>query len=341
MFIKPLILVFALGIAILSVVFFSIVPVSKENGEQMATENAGLTEETVPPPKQDVPSETITQEAREVRTSLQPVLLPPVVSAPQDVATDTQAPTEDSKAPMLPPLREEEILQAIVKIQCPAPDGLGKYIGSGFVLAGGTVVTAGHVLKDSGSETCEVIFPRERRPIYYLRGTAEDLKTIRKRHDEEGIDVAFLKLPALSSYPEARAIFDRYPEIQYPICADPKMVGDRLLHFGYPSNYADQTYLSSQEGQAVVHADIKGVEERLSSDQTYTFKSPIFAYTYDESGMHPYMVSQVASFYGDSGGLAFNATKQCIIGPHRGGTIGKAPGENFSVFMNLGWGKAK
>lgn len=41
------------------------------------------------------------------------------------------------------------------------------------------------------------------------------------------------------------------------------------------------------------------------------------------------------------GGLAFNKTKQCILGPHRGGTIGKASGENYTIFMNMGWNDAK
>ena len=118
---------------------------------------------------------------------------------------------------------------------------------------------------------------------------------------------------------------------------NPKMLSDKLLHFGYPSNYADQNYLSRLEGEAVVYADITGIKEQLSEDQTYVFKTPIFSFTGDEFNKHPYMVSRVASFYGDSGGLAFNADKQCVIGPHRGGTIGKSAGENYSVFMNLGW----
>lgn len=267
-----------------------------------------------------------------------PLKLSPVVKSEAATTTVVEKPLPPS-GPALPPLDVEEIMSAVVKIQCPAEDGLGKYIGSGFVLNSRTVVTAAHVVKDAGSEVCDVIFQKDRRPIHYLRGTLENLQTIIKRHDEEGIDVAVLTLPPLDEYPEARAIFSEYPKILYPVCASPQMLGDKLLHFGYPSNYVDQNYLSRLEGEAVVHADIKGIKEQLSEDQTFVFKTPILGFTYDESGMHPYMVSRVASFYGDSGGLAFNQTKQCVIGPHRGGTIGKSAGENFSVFMNLGWVK--
>lgn len=271
-----------------------------------------------------------------------PPKLVPKVEIPKEILPEPKSAEERSEivGKILPPLDEKAIMSAVVKIQCPTEDGLGKYVGSGFAVDGGKVVTAAHVVKDSGSATCDIIFQKDRRPVHYLHGTLESLQTIIKRHDEDGIDVATLTLPRLDDYPEAQAIFSKYPKIPYPVCTNSQMVGDKLLHFGYPSNYADQNYLSRLEGEAVVHADIKGIKEQLSEDQTFVFKTPIFGFTYDESGMHPYMVSRVASFYGDSGGLAFNATKQCILGPHRGGTIGKSAGENFSVFINLGWSGA-
>lgn len=283
---------------------------------------------------------------KKIRVSL-PQASPPKIEVIQDpsrsVKSQAATTTEPQVAPeiVLPPLDEEAVLKAVVKIECPTEDGSGKYVGSGFLLEGNVVVTAAHVVMDSGSETCQIIFERERKPIHYLSGTIDNLKEVKRRHDEEGIDVAVLKLPSVETYPEARAIFNQYPAIPYPICRDPKALGDKLLHFGYPSNYADQNYLSRLEGEAVAFADIGGIGEQLSEDGTFVFKTPLFKITYNESDLHPYMISRVASFYGDSGGLAFNATKQCVIGPHRGGTIGKGPGENYSVFMNLGWPKAR
>lgn len=270
----------------------------------------------------------------------------PKITSP-DIATGSTSPflesspitpeTKTGTAPKLKPLDETSILKAVVKIECPA-DG-GKYIGSGFAVKGNIIVTAAHVIKDSISEGCTVIFPYERKPIHYLKGVIANLEEIKKRHDEQGVDFALLKLPTLDSYPEAKAIYgESYPYIPYPACSNPKMLGDKLLHFGYPSNYADQNYLSRLEGEAVASADIKGIKEQLSQDQSYSFKSPVLGFTYDEEALHSYMVSRVASFYGDSGGLAFNATQQCILGPHRGGTIGREAGENFSVFINMGWG---
>lgn len=240
----------------------------------------------------------------------------------------------------LPPLDEEALFKAVVKIQCPADDGLSKYVGSGFVLKGGIVATAAHVVQNSAGNICDVIFPSDRRPTYYFKGAIVNLKEVARRHDEEGIDFAILKLPEIDSYIDAKAIFAEYPYIPYPVCENPKMFGDKLFHFGYPSNYADQNYLSGLRGESVVYEDIKGIKDALSEDQTFSYRTPIFSSTYDETKMHPYMVSRVASFYGDSGGLAFNKDKQCILGPHRGGTIGKSSGENYSIFMLMGWDKA-
>ena len=265
------------------------------------------------------------------------VFSPPPIPAPLPPPAPKSVPSPAPIPALLPPLNVEALLNAVVKIECRSADGLGKYTGSGFVINGSRVVTAAHVIMDSGSEVCTVIFPRERQPAHYLRGTIIDFKDVRSRHDEKGIDVAVLAIPEIDAYPEARAIFKEYPSIPYPLCTDPVMLKDVLLHFGYPSNYTDQNYLSMLSGEAVLYADITGIRERLSEDSTYTFKTPVFSYTRDESGLHAYMVSRVASFYGDSGGLAFNKTKQCVIGPHRGGTIGGRAGENYSVFMVLGW----
>lgn len=248
------------------------------------------------------------------------------------------------KPPPLPSLNLEAIFSAVVKIECPSEDRRGKYVGSGFVLPAGTIVSAAHLLMVSGSETCTVIFPNKNRaPSHWLSGTiSEDRAAIRARHDEEGIDVATLVFPPLGEYPEAAAVFpDAYPSIPYPVCAEPDMIGDALMHFGYPSNFLNQSYLSKADGIAIAYADIKGIETLFNQDQTDTYRSPIFSYSIDKQNLHPYMVSRAPSFYGDSGGLAFNATKQCILGPHRGGTIGGGAGENVSIFPLLGWQGAR
>ncbi|MEK7541557.1 MAG: hypothetical protein AAB533_01785 [Patescibacteria group bacterium] len=289
--------------------------------------------------------------------TLPPAVLRPLRDLPVPAGTEapvvappaTSTPVSPGKPP-LPPLSLDAIFAAVVKIECPSEDRRGKYVASGFVLPYQTpdgsapVVTAAHFLMASGSDACAVIFPdKEQAPAHYFTGMIrEDRAEIRRRHDEEGIDVAFIMLPALSDSPEARAVFlDAYPSVPYPICADPDMVGDALLHFGYPSNFLHQSYLSKTDGAAIAYADIKGIETLLNEDQTATYKSPIFSYVTDRRNLHPYMVSRVPTFYGDSGGLAFNAAKQCILGPHRGGTIGGGAGENVSVFPLLGWPAAQ
>ncbi|MFY9462857.1 MAG: hypothetical protein WAP52_01585 [Candidatus Sungiibacteriota bacterium] len=292
-----------------------------------------------------IPPKIITQSV----ALLAPVLPPaPIISPahPRDTNASTSAGTCSGNCGtqllerdrILPPLDEKAIFGAVVKIECPSEDRKGKYVASGFAMPQGVIVTAAHFIKDSGSDTCQVIFPRDRAPSIFLVGKTEDRAVVRKRHDEQGIDVAFIFMPLLASYPEARGVFpDAYPFIPYPVCADPVLLSDRILHYGYPSSFQNNSYLDRNAGTAVAYADINGITEELSEDQTYLFKTPIFGYTSDQSQLHPYLITRSASFYGDSGGLGFNATRQCIIGPDRGGTIGGAAGENFSVFMVLGW----
>ena len=278
------------------------------------------------------------------------VILPPPLSKmiiPTSTPRAAPSPPEISAAvpssspafsPPLPPLDEERIMRAIVKIECPSKDGRGRYIGSGFVRPRGVVVTAAHLVKDSGSDECRVVFPHKRVPSHYLAGKIEDREAADKRLDEEGIDIAFIVLPALADYPEARAIFsDEYPSVPYPLCTDPAILGNATLHFGYPANFQDQSYLARSQGEAAAYADIRGIREVLSQNQTIAYKSPELTSTADQSRFHPYGVSRVPSFYGDSGGLAFDATRQCILGPTRGGSIGGGAGENLSIYGILSW----
>lgn len=266
----------------------------------------------------------------------------PVVSASSTVpvAASSSIPGAVSveSEPVLPPLREDELLRAVVKIECPSEDRKGIYIGSGFVMPRGVVVTAAHLLTDTGGDTCKVIFPNERAPTHYLFGTPESREGVKKRYNEQGIDVAFLFLPALAEYPEGRAVFPGgYPAVSYPVCTRTRAIGDTVFHYGYPSNFSGNSYLARNDGEAVAYADIGGVKQQLSEDQRFIYKAPVFLYTVDQSVPHPYLVSRVPSFYGDSGGLAFDATRQCILGVGHGGTIGGGAGENFSLLMMLGW----
>lgn len=313
------------------------------------------------PPKV-TPSEPKKQEKRDVTSVLPlpvpmvPAILPPIQALVESMSSRIPPPATTSTAipyitptQHLPPLELDAIFAAVVKIECPSEDRRGKYVGSGFVVpgpqsTGASIVTAAHLLMASGTDRCTVIFSNKNRaPSHYFTGTIrEDRTAIRRRHDEDGIDIALITLPPLAEYPEAKAVFpDAYPSIPYPVCTDPNMIGDVLYHFGYPSNFLNQSYLSKADGEAIAYADITGIEEQLNQDQTEAYKTPIFTYLTDKNNLHPYMASRVATFYGDSGGLAFNATKQCILGPQRGGTIGGGAGENVSIFPLLGWPAAR
>lgn len=294
------------------------------------TEKGATTPPTPPPPvKEDTPQ-------------------PP--SAPQPppppVVIDLPPPLPPPATPVPPPpppviaIDENSIFRAVVKIQCSAPDGIGKSIGSGFVVAGGRVATVAHLLKDASSQTCDVIFSKDRFPVHYLKGTiTEPQETIRRRLEEEGIDIAFLQLPPIASYPDAQAIFgSNYPSVPYPICSSPLLVGDTAYHYGYPSNFKDLNYLERMNGEIIAHADIDGIKID-TSESGDTYKAPDFAVTGDESRFHAYTISQVAIYFGASGGLVFDATDACILGINHG--FGKDGNTVFSIFLNLGWEKVK
>jgi len=260
-----------------------------------------------------------------------PVLLP---------ATTTEKaipPAYQQEKPRIPEIDENAIFRAVVKIQCPAADGIGKSIGSGFVLKDGLVVTVAHLLMDSGAKTCDVIFPKDRFPIYYLKGEiTEDFSIIRKRFEEDGIDIGFLRIPPLAEYDDARTIFGNfYPALPYPVCDNPSIIGDTVYHYGYPSNFKGLNYLSRMDGVIVSNADIRGTSTQVSADGGASYRAPDFSFTGDESEFHPYAVSQVGIFYGDSGGLAFDASRACILGVNHG--FGKGTDATFSIFLNLGW----
>lgn len=265
-------------------------------------------------------------------------IVTPAASGTTSVSASASSTAAILAAPPMPPLDEEAIFSAVVKIECASEDRKGTTVGSGFALPHGVIVTAAHLIEDAGSDACRVIFPDHRGPSHYFVGKLEDRETVRKRYDEEGLDVAFIFMPLLAAYPEAHAIFpDHYPFIPYPVCRDPVLIGDQILRFGYPGNYQGNSYLDMARGQVLVYADIQGIKQELSEDQSYVYKTPIFGYTKNQSAMHSYLVSRVASFAGDSGGLGFDATRQCIIGPDHGGTSGGGAGENLSIFTVLDW----
>lgn len=334
----------AIGTAIF--LFFFSIPHIKDLSEQPKT--IDKRESEVPLPRVEEKNFSEASPPKEISKVVPPMRIEYIPPPPSSSTTTTANPAlagkggvkeaEPVKEVSLPSLKEEQIFKAVVKIECPTKDGLGKYIGSGFVLSEEVVVTAAHVVNESGNRECTIIFPSERKPIHYLKGVIRDFEKLKERLDERGIDFALLDLPPLSSYPEARAIFSSYPLVPYSFCEDPKMLGDATYHYGYPANFKDLEYLERLKGEALEYADIEGTEMKGSEDGA-SYKAPIFSFNVDESRLHPYMISRTGVFYGASGGLAFNATKQCILGPHHGFSAGSS--ESFSIFMILGWEKIK
>lgn len=264
------------------------------------------------------------------------VLFPPV-SLSATTTADATPPVVTQEKPKLLEIDEDAIFRAVVKIQCPAADGIGKSIGSGFVLKDGIVVTVAHLLMDSGVKTCDVIFPKDRFPIHYLKGEiTESVEAIKKRFEEDGIDIGFLRIPLIAEYDDARTIFGNfYPSLPYSVCDNPSIIGDVVYHYGYPSNFKDLNYLSRMEGVVVSYADIQGTSIQIPEGGGASYRAPDFSFTNDEKEFHPYAVSQVGIFYGSSGGLAFDASRACILGVNHG--FGKGSTATYSIFLSIGW----
>ncbi|KKW18167.1 MAG: hypothetical protein UY60_C0019G0009 [Parcubacteria group bacterium GW2011_GWB1_50_9] len=305
--------------------------------EKPDVSDTGIKEEKkVEPAKDEIP---VKQNPPKISSpSPMVVVIPPIpVFLPATTTEKAAPPAATQEKPRTPEIDENAILRAVVKIQCPATDGIGKSIGSGFVLKDGLVVTVAHLLMDSGSKTCDVIFPKDRFPIHYLKGEiTEDFSVIRKRFEDDGIDLGFLRLPVIAEYDDARTIFGNfYPALPYPVCDNPSVIGDVVYHYGYPSNFQGLNYLSRMDGIIVSYADIRGTSTQVSADGGATYRAPDFSFTDDEKEFHPYAVSQVGIFYGSSGGLAFDASKACILGVNHG--FGKGSTLTYSIFLNLGW----
>lgn len=337
-------------LALFAGIFFSQAPIVQEESsfipQSDTNEAISSIQESAPLPTPPIVTSTREKPAPQISNEQKrPVASHPVVFIPPSVF-QTPTTTEEKKSEALPvegeksklpEIDENAIFRAVVKIQCFAADGIGRSIGSGFVLKDGLVVTVAHLLMDSGAKSCDVIFPKDRFPIHYLKGEiTEDFSVIRKRFEEDGIDIGFLRIPVIAEYADARMIFgDSYPSIPYPVCTDSSIIGDTVYHYGYPSNFKDLNYLSRMEGVIISYADIQGASTQTPADGGASYRVPDFSFTDDESGFHPYAVSQVGIFYGSSGGLAFNASRACILGVNHG--FGKGSTATYSIFLSIGW----
>lgn len=244
--------------------------------------------------------------------------------------------------PPLPPLDEDALMRAVVRIRC------GNIYGSGIVVSpDGLVLTVAHVVIaaiETSVSGCDVIFPRKHREFdfysetYYRKGIILASTTTATLYKEKGLDVAALRIMPLTD----DSVFpDGYPFVNMPFCG-PDILDDEVLLFGYAANVgasADSpgSILSRFSGEILQFADITGVRKEPSSiSKNSNDFFPNLAYSLDENMPHPIVIIfSNNNFSGASGGLAFNASKQCIIGTNS--AVGTSTGDPriFGVIYNF------
>ncbi len=267
------------------------------------------------------------------------ILVPPPPPPPAPVVeSPVPAPLVEVPAPIppppppLPPVNEDELQRAVVRIRC------GRLFGSGFAInKDGLALTAAHVLIEaieSGVTNCDVIFPRKSQDFgffseaHYRTGIILTPKEVEKMYKEKAIDVAAIKASRLENDP----VFpEEFPFINHPFCG-PQTLGDKILLYGYAANASVSinspgSLLSRFEGRVIQYGDIRGVKKEPST----IFKSgfdyvPDLSYTLDESADRAVaVIVSTNNFSGASGGLVFNTSKNCILGENS--AVGTAPGD--------------
>ena len=305
--------------------------------------NASATPQAVPRVSKNTHVEDTVSPVTSVPQSHTPTTTPKITVPPGIAAIQQKSDVLTGGTDPAPPAQffAEELFPAIVKIECPTSSGVGAYTGTGFVVPPAMVITAAHIVINVATTTCRIIFPQGRTPTYHVTGTIEQVDETRRRHDEEGLDIALLRLPPEEERTPESLFSNGYPEIPYPLCGKSSKVGDRLRHFGYPTNFAGQNYLLDAEGELILGANITGMTTQLSEDQRTSFRTPLLSFKEDAGITHPYLVSHSNTFYGDSGGLVFNETRRCVLGIQRASTLGRKGNDNFALFFQLGWEEGK
>lgn len=271
--------------------------------------------------KQELPDKIETEEpqAEPQKQENQPINEPAAVVLNQEVET----PAANLEPKFV--LNEEKIMEAVVRIRC------GSTFGSGFILKNGEkrfALTAAHVVIDriqAKNFNCDVIFPKKDdngnfRETYYRIGKILSPEEVKKQYMEEGIDFAVLEvLPLEDKSEDAERFPNGYPFVDFGFCPS-GVTGDSIILWGYSANLGTSitpgAFLSRFTGEIVQYADVNGVIQKPSSEFAGGFVYlPDFTSSLDSTVQHHLIVIvSNNNFSGASGGLAFNTSKNCIVG---------------------------
>lgn len=282
--------------------------------------------------KGDVPREqeeaAIFPSSVSVPAPLGPSANAPVPLAPKENAASIPpaAKPEIAVQRTTPKINEDEIMEAVVRINC------GRTYGSGFVIARNGIryaLTAAHVAIDQilifKNYVCNVIFPRKDdngnyREAHYRVGKILLPEETAKNYQEKGIDLAILEIQPLADQSEDLARFPNgYPYIGYSFCpAD--TLGDSINLWGYSANLGTTitpgAFLSKFQGQIVQYENVTGVIKKPSLEfLNGSVYLPKLEHSLDQGIYHHLsVILSNNNFSGASGGLVFDTAKACLVG---------------------------
>lgn len=217
---------------------------------------------------------------------------------------------------------EEELWRAVVKLECEHADKKATSIGSGVVLTkDGIIATNYHVVADAAG--CKIIFPSSGifngnviRPVYSLFGNV-----IKKADDGENYDIALLQMDPISSFsidPSYNWKGNPYPYVPFSFCTS-SAKGDKVIHYGWDSRSDEGNIIDRTKGS---------VTEFIR----YSESENEFYYGGNEKSLYVWTDAHTNS--GVSGGLGFNASRDCIFG--LSSRIGGEPGNYRTWILNFG-----
>ncbi len=219
---------------------------------------------------------------------------------------------EELRLGIVNPRDEQELWRGVVAVQCSyeLPQGGYKSLaGSGIILdAEGHVATNNHVANHEPNGNCQVSFPAfSENTDYSIRTFGTLPARVINASGNNDNDIALLKIQKTADFESQLAYWKKYygwtgdpfSFIPYPFCHNAS-AGDKILHFDW------QVINTASQGYEIIRTVSTVIEFlRVFKDEFY----------YARPGQTPdYIVTDAKKFGGSSGGLAFNASRDCILG---------------------------
>lgn len=207
---------------------------------------------------------------------------------------------------------EQELWRSVVSIQCTfdIKNGGSETVGGSGVVFNkdGLVVTNNHVVNAGEDGRCAVLFPAfSENTTYRIRAYGALPATIIAKSGNNDNDVATLQIQQTEDFQnQIQYLRDYYgwtgtpfSYIPYPLCHEAE-AGDKVIHYDW------QVVNSAAQGYEIL---------RTVGTITDFLKDYSGKFYYAQPDETPdYIVTDVKKFGGASGGLAFNATRDCFIG---------------------------